>query len=111
EVSSHSPGSFCWVELSTSDQMAGAKFYSALFGWDINEQSIGPNEIYTMFQMHGKEVAAAAAQQPQERASGVPSHWNLFITVANANEAVKKAEGLGAKVMAPPFDVMDAGRM
>ena len=44
EVSSHSPGSFCWVELSTSDQMAGAKFYSALFGWDINEQSIGTNE-------------------------------------------------------------------
>jgi uncharacterized protein len=27
------------------------------------------------------------------------------------DEAVKKAEGLGAKVLAPPFDVMDVGRM
>jgi predicted enzyme related to lactoylglutathione lyase len=111
EFSSHVPGTFCWVELSTSDQMAGAKFYSGLFGWDINEQAIGPNEIYTMFMMRGHEVAAAASQQPQERDSGVPPHWNLFVTVANANDAVKKAEGLGGKVLAPPFDVMDAGRM
>jgi predicted enzyme related to lactoylglutathione lyase len=33
------------------------------------------------------------------------------VTVQNVDEAVKKAEGLGAKVFAPPFDVMDAGRM
>lgn len=111
EFSSHIPGTFCWVELATSDQMAGAKFYSALFGWDVNEQSIGPNETYTMFLMRGKEVAAAAAQQAQERQAGVPPHWNLYVTVANANEAVTRAQGLGARVLAPAFDVMDAGRM
>ena len=29
----------------------------------------------------------------------------------NADDAVKRAQALGAKVLAPPFDVMDAGRM
>ncbi len=111
EFSSHIPGTFCWVELATSDQKAGVAFYRGLFGWDVNEQSIGPNDIYTMFLMRGKEVAAASTQQSQERQSGAPPHWNLYVTVADVNDAVKRAEGLGAKVLAPPFDVMEAGRM
>src|SRR5258707_15689 len=91
--------------------MAGAAFYSGLFGLDINEQAIGPNQVYTMFLIRGQEVAGAAGQPPKERQSGVPPHWNLYVTVANANDAVKRAEELGAKVLAPAFDVMDAGRI
>ena len=64
-----------------------------------------------MFQMRGKEVGAAYTMRPEERQSGAPPHWNNYVTVTNVDEAVKKAEGLGAKVFAPPFDVMDAGRM
>lgn len=111
EFSSHTPGTFSWVELVTTDQKAGVAFYRALFGWEVNEQPIGPNEVYSMFQMRGKDVAAASSMQPEERKSTVPPHWNLYVTVANVNEIVKQAEGLGAKVFAPPFDVMDVGRM
>ena len=111
EFSSHTPGTFSWVELATTDQKAGVAFYRALFGWDVNEQPIGPNEIYSMFLMRGKEVAAAYNMRPEERQSGAPPHWNLYVTVANVDETVKRAEGLGAKVFAPPFDVMDVGRM
>ena len=49
--------------------------------------------------------------RPEERQSGTPPHWNLYVTVANVDETVKRAEGLGARVFAPPFDVMGAGRM
>ena len=42
---------------------------------------------------------------------GIPPHWNSYVTVTNVDESAKKAESLGAKVLAPPFDVMDAGRM
>ena len=72
---------------------------------------MGPTETYSMFQMRGKEVGAAYTMRPEERQSGAPPHWNSYVTVKNVDEAVKKAEGLGAKVFAPPFDVMDAGRM
>jgi predicted enzyme related to lactoylglutathione lyase len=49
--------------------------------------------------------------RPEERQAGAPPHWNSYVTVPDADESVKKAEALGAKVFAPPFDVMDAGRM
>ena len=111
EFSSHVPGTFSWAELATTDQKAGVQFYRSLFGWDVNEQPIGPTEVYTMFTLRGKEVAAAYTMRPEERQHGAPPHWNLYVTVVNVDDTVKKAEGFGAKVLAPPFDVMDAGRM
>ena len=111
EVSSHTPGTFSWVELATTDQKAGAAFYRALFGWDLNDAPIGNDEVYSMFQMRGKDVAAAYTMRPEERQSGAPPHWNLYVTVPNVDESTKKAQGLGATVFAPPFDVMEHGRM
>ena len=111
DFSSHAHGTFSWPELSTTDQKAGVAFYRQLFGWDLNEQPIGPTETYSMFQLRGKEVAAAYSMRPEERQSGIPPHWNSYVSVKNVDESVKRARELGANVLAPPFDVMDAGRM
>lgn len=111
DYTSHPHGTFSWPELSTSDQQAGVAFYRSLFGWDVNEQPTEPNETYSMFQMRGKSIGAAAGQRPEERQQGVPPHWNSYVTVSNADEAVKRAQSLGGNVLAPAFDVMDVGRM
>jgi len=111
EFTSHVPGAFSWPELSTTDQKGAVAFYRALFGWGVNDQPMGPTETYSMFQLRGKEVGAAYTMRPEEKQSDAPPHWNNYVTVKNVDEAVKKAQGLGAKVFAPPFDVMDAGRM
>ena len=111
DVTSHTPGTFSWPELATLDQKAGATFYRDLFGWKVNDQPMGPGETYTMFELRGKPVAAAYTMRAEEKQSGAPPHWNNYVTVKSADEAVKKAQSLGAKVFAPPFDVMDVGRM
>jgi predicted enzyme related to lactoylglutathione lyase len=111
EIASHTPGTFSWVELATTDQKAGVEFYRALFGWGVREAPIGPGDIYSMFLQGDKEVAAGYTMRDDERQMGIPPHWNLYITVANADDTTRQAESLGGKVLAPPFDVMDAGRM
>lgn len=111
EFTSHAPGTFSWVELATTDQKNGVQFYQTLFGWQVNEQPISDNDVYTMFTLRGKEVGAAYTMRPEERQHGAPPHWNLYVAVANVDESAKKAESLGAKVLAPPFDVMEHGRM
>jgi uncharacterized protein len=111
EFTSHPSGTFSWPELATTDRKAAVAFYRTLFGWDVNEQPIGPDDTYSMFQLRGKAVAAAYTMRSDERQHGVPPHWNAYVSVANADDAVKRAQALGAKVLAPPFDVMDAGRM
>lgn len=111
EMTSYPQGAFCWPELATSDQKGAVTFYRSVLGWSVNDQPIGPTETYSMFQQHGKDAAAAYTMRPEERQSGAPPHWNAYVSVKNVDEMTKKAEQLGAKVLAPPFDVMDAGRM
>jgi uncharacterized protein len=108
-IDKHAPGDFCWIELATSDQNAAKKFYTSLFGWEPNDMPMGPDSFYTIFRLQGKDCAAGYTMGAQEQ--GVPPHWNLYIAVENADAAANKAASLGAKVIAPAFDVMDAGRM
>src|SRR5436190_9619730 len=111
ESTKHAPGSFCWPELATTDPAAAKKFYSELFGWGINEVPIGPDAVYTMFTLDGKEISAAHQMDPQQTAQGVPPHWLSYIATASADETLANAKQLGGNVIAGPFDVMDAGRM
>jgi predicted enzyme related to lactoylglutathione lyase len=111
ELKSHVPGSFCWPELVTTDRPGAVAFYRGLFGWEVDEQPMGPGEIYSTFQMRGYAVAAAHSLSADARARGVQPHWNSYASVASADDSAKRAEHLGATVKAAPFDVMDFGRM
>ena len=111
EVTSHAPGSFCWIELNTSDPGAAKKFYTDLFGWAAEDTPAGPDMVYTMLRLRGLEVGAMCALQPEQKAHGVPPHWMTYISVESADDAAAKAGSLGATVLAGAFDVMDVGRM
>ena len=104
-------GEFCWPELSTTDQPAATRFYGSLFGWSVVDQPMGPTEVYSMFQLRGKEVAAAYTMRPEERQQGIPAHWNSYVAVVSADAAAQRAVDLGGRVVMPPMDVFDAGRM
>jgi uncharacterized protein len=105
------PGSFCWMELGTTDQTAAKEFYSKLFGWTISDSPMGPGEVYTIFKLDGKDVAAGYTLRPDQRQMGVPPHWMLYIACDDADASAKRAGELGGTVLAGPFDVMDVGRM
>ena len=40
----HDPGTFCWIELHTSDGAAAKRFYCDLFGWTPNEIPMGEGQ-------------------------------------------------------------------
>ena len=111
EVKEHAPGSFCWVELGTTDVEAAKKFYTELFGWSINDTPAGPDMVYTMLQLEGKELAALYELQEEQKSKGVPPHWLSYVSVASADEVVVRAKSLGGNVIKEAFDVFDAGRM
>ena len=107
----YTPGTFSWVDLTTTDQDAAKAFYSALFGWEADDQPVGEGMVYSMMNVSGKPVAAISTQPEAQREMGIPPLWNSYITVDDADQAAARAGELGANVHAPPFDVMDAGRM
>ena len=114
ESPQHKPGSFCWVELGTTNASAAKSFYKELFGWEYDDSPASPempDMIYSMIKLRGRDVGGLYSMPSDMLAQGVPPHWLSYIAVANADEAAAQAKAAGATLMKEPFDVMDAGRM
>lgn len=106
----YAPGTFSWVDLTTTDVDAAKRFYSELLGWEYSDQPAN-GEVYSMARRYDADVAGVFGQQEHERARGVPSHWNSYVTTDDAAVATARVKELGATVLAEPFDVFEAGRM
>jgi uncharacterized protein len=107
EVAVYAPGTPMWIDLATSDVKAASTFYGGLFGWVFN--SAGPDSGgYGMFTLKGKQVAGIGPQQDPKQQ---PPSWSMYVATADANATARKVKAAGGKVVAEPFDVMQAGRM
>jgi predicted enzyme related to lactoylglutathione lyase len=111
ERTQYAPGTFSWADLATTDPDAAKRFYGNLFGWEAEDVPIPDGGSYSMQRLGGKDVAAIAPQPEAQREAGVPPVWQSYVTVQSADEAAQRAGELGGTVHAPPFDVMEAGRM
>ena len=111
ESPTYAPGTFCWVELGTTDGEAAKKFYTGLFDWTFTDAPIGPDMVYTMLLREGKDVRALYKMDSQMTSQGIPAHWLSYVSVKNVDESTKKARELGGTVLKEPLDVFDVGRM
>jgi predicted enzyme related to lactoylglutathione lyase len=100
------PGTPCWVDLMTTDQAAAQKFYSELFGWDLE---VGGEEVggYTMASIGGRTVAGLGGMMGMEH----PPVWNTYLATADADATSEAVEKAGGTLVSPVTDVMDFGRM
>jgi uncharacterized protein len=106
ERNSYPAGTPSWIDLGTPDIDAAAAFYGQLFSWDVQEAAGQETGGYRMCMMRGLPVAGIGPAQ----AEGTP-WWTTYITVDSADNTAKTVEEAGGQVLAPPFDVLDAGRM
>jgi hypothetical protein len=107
-IDKHKTGSFGWIELGTSDQNGAKQFYGSLLGWNFEDHSMGPQGVYTMFKLDGKDLGGCYAVSMMP---GVPPHWGIFISVEDVDRASARAGELGGKIVRPAFDVGPYGRM
>jgi uncharacterized protein len=105
EVTSYLPGTPSWVDIGSPNIAESVAFYQGMFGWEMVDQGEESGH-YTMCEIGGKPVAAIGpAMNPG------PPFWTTYITVANCDDAAAAITAAGGTVVAPPFDVMDVGRM
>jgi hypothetical protein len=96
-----------WVDLASSDAAASREFYAKLFGWKVEVNPDPQYGGYAMGEINGKTVAGIGPKMSPQQ----PTAWSLYIGTENADATAKKAEQAGGKVVAPPFDVGNQGRM
>jgi uncharacterized protein len=111
EAPQYKPGNFCWIELGTTDAGAAKTFYKEVFGWDYFDAPMGPDMVYTLININGKEIGGLYQLTSEMLAHQIPAHWLSYVAVDNADNATAQATAAGATVMKGPFDVPEAGRM
>lgn len=110
QMKGYTTGMFSWADLATTDLASARRFYGELFGWNYHDIPMGNGAVYAMARK-GDADAAALSQMDAQMQKQMPPHWNAYIWVKDVDAMAKKAESLGGKVVAGPFDVFEAGRM
>ncbi len=100
-------GAFCWEELMTSDPVAAVKFYTAVFGYTVEEHDMGPMGTYRILKNGDRQRAGVMKLMP-----GQPPHpaWLEYIHVADVDQSTRNAKELGATVHREPMDIPNIGR-
>jgi uncharacterized protein len=99
-------GEFCWDEVIVKDPKAAVTFYTALFPWKSEPMDMGPMGTYYLLKNGDKNAAGAMAAQE----AGVPATWLAYVAVDDVDASTKRAEKLGASIMAQPADIPNIGR-
>jgi hypothetical protein len=96
-----------WVDLASSDAAGSRDFYSKVFGWKVEVNPDPQYGGYGMAKVGNEQVAGIGPKMSAEQ----PTAWSIYIGTDNADDLAKKVQAAGGKVVAPPFDVGDQGRM
>jgi predicted enzyme related to lactoylglutathione lyase len=105
EMSQYEHGVPSWVDMGAPEYSAAVRFYSELFGWESQDMGEEAGH-YHMVTKGGKLVGGIGpAQDPG------PPRWTMYVNVDDVDSIAKAVEAAGGRVLAPPMDVMTAGRM
>jgi uncharacterized protein len=108
ERTTYTPGTPCWVDLTTPDVDAAEAFYGAVFGWGVREVMPG---AYAYFERDGAVVAGLSPLSDEQRAGGMPPSWSMYVRVEDADAATARAVALGGTTAVAPLAIEGAGRM
>ena len=101
---SYPPGTFCWVDLGTTDAEAARAFYTALFGWNaepvVDPAHPGTARSYTVLKVGDRMNAGMAAMTDD-----APSNWLVYFTVASCDVAQAIVEARDGQVLVPPAEL------
>lgn len=104
EMTSYQPGTPSWVDVGSPDPEASARFYRALFGWQV-EDAVPGSGGYKFLTLRGRRVAGLGPQAH----SGAPS-WSTYLATDDAEAVTRSVTAFGGRVLMPPTRLMDIAR-
>ena len=96
-------GTFIWHENHSTDVEKAKSFYTELLGWQTEAWS-GEMD-YTLIKVGDNGHGGFMAAQGE-----TPSHWLGHVLVEDTDEAARRAEAAGGRVLFGPEDIPEVGR-
>jgi uncharacterized protein len=103
-------GTFHWNELMTRDVAKAKAFYGATLGWTFSDMPMQGAGVYTIAHS-GPAMAGGIMDMTGVTPPDAPPHWFAYIEVDDVDHRVALIEENGGKVMRPPFNIPNVGRI
>jgi uncharacterized protein len=101
------PGCWSWNNLMTRDLEGAKRFYGEVFGWTATQPEEAPDFIWN-WQLDAQrwpEGLGGLTEITDALPADMPSHWQIYFAVQNADQWIERATSSGAKVGFGPIDV------
>jgi len=107
-------GKIIWRDLLTNDPAASKRFYGELFGWKFESVGTASNlkedSAYTLIRHNGRLIGGMINTLALNGRDDI-SQWVVLISVEDIEARMKTVIESGGKVMTPPTDLQDRGRL
>jgi predicted enzyme related to lactoylglutathione lyase len=95
---------FVWHEQVSPDPKAAKRFYTELFGWEL--EAFQPSEYdYEMIKVGDQTHGGFSAAE-----GDAPPHWLGHVSVEDVDDTVLRAEAAGGRIVNGPMDMPEVGR-
>ena len=87
------PNTLTWPECGSTDPEKAKAFYAQLLGWTSEDQHMGPSDTYTVFSVHGEQLAGLMkSQMPM-------SYWAIYFSVEDCKGLTEKVRSAGGQIL------------
>ncbi len=108
------PGKIIWHDLLTEDIDASRRFYGELFGWEFDPMpltlGVGKSSQYLLIRHKGKLIGGMV-DVSNVGTDLNSSQWVVVMAVTDLDATVTGISGAGGKVLTPPTDLNERGRI
>jgi len=108
------PGKIIWRDLLTNDPAASQQFYGELFGWTFESvgaaSNLNSDSDYTLIRHNGKLIGGMIDTLALNGRDDI-SQWIISMSVEEIDTRIETVNASGGKVMTPPTDLQDRGRL
>jgi predicted enzyme related to lactoylglutathione lyase len=94
-------GCMAWNELQTREPEEASRFYSALFGWEMERMEENDALAYVLIKNNSRMNGGI---MPVPAGRDMPASWLPYFTVASCDAAVTDTRRLGGDVLVEPFE-------
>jgi predicted enzyme related to lactoylglutathione lyase len=102
------PGQIGWIDLTVGDAEGVRDFYGDVTGWTPAPVGMGEYQDYCMNAVSGQSVAGICHARGEN--ADLPPVWMIYIVVADLDEAMRRCEARGGKILRAPKGVEAGSR-
>ena len=101
---------FCWMDLKTRDPSGTADFFSRTLGWRFAVDETDWRRA-TKITAGGCRIGGVSDLADPVYPPDIPAHIAYYLAVDDVERRTEAAVANGARLVVPPFDAGDQGRM